>query len=84
MSASGECQGAVYIDARDLICPLPVLKARKALKGLAPGGIIELDATDPAAEADFHAFCESTGHELRSVAALDGGVTRFTIAKGAA
>lgn len=54
------------LDVRGLRCPLPVLKANKALRGLAPGEALRVLATDPAAPADFRAFCEQTGHELVS------------------
>ena len=54
------------LDARDLVCPLPVLKARKALKDMAPGAILEVLATDPAAPIDFAVFCETNGHRLLS------------------
>lgn len=69
------------LDARDLICPMPVLKARKALKSLAPGEVLEVHATDPAAPKDFQAFCAATGHRLLSVADGAPGVTVFRIEK---
>jgi tRNA 2-thiouridine synthesizing protein A len=56
--------GAVQLDATGLICPLPVLRARKAMRDVAPGGLLEVRATDPAAVKDFAAFCEATGHVL--------------------
>ena len=59
----------ITVDARDLICPLPVLRARRALHGAAPGSVIELLATDPAADADLRAFCEATGHRFLSAEA---------------
>ncbi|WP_244619434.1 sulfurtransferase TusA family protein [Skermanella aerolata] len=68
------------LDARDLTCPLPVLRARKAMKHLAPGDILEIAATDPAAVRDFPAFCEATGNELVS-AEQTGGVYTFRIRK---
>lgn len=52
------------LDATGLKCPLPVLKAKKALKTLSPGETLEVLATDPGAPADFRAFCEATGHTL--------------------
>ena len=52
------------LDVRGLMCPLPVLKARKALKRLAPGGMLTVLATDPAAVIDFKHFCETTPFEL--------------------
>ncbi len=54
----------VQLDATGLTCPLPVLRARKALRDVAPGGLLEVRATDPAAVKDFAAFCEATGHTL--------------------
>jgi tRNA 2-thiouridine synthesizing protein A len=56
--------GAVQLDATGLTCPLPVLRARKAMRDVAPGGLLEVRATDPAAVKDFAAFCEATGHVL--------------------
>lgn len=52
------------LDATGLRCPLPVLRARKILKGLAADEILEILATDTAAPADFEAFCRETGHAL--------------------
>ncbi|WP_421783681.1 sulfurtransferase TusA family protein [Kiloniella litopenaei] len=55
-----------FLDATGLKCPIPVLRARKAMKPLAIGEILEIHATDPSAELDFKNFCETTGHELIS------------------
>jgi tRNA 2-thiouridine synthesizing protein A len=52
------------LDATGLKCPLPVLRARKRLKDVAPGGLLRIRATDPAAVKDFTSFCETAGHEL--------------------
>jgi tRNA 2-thiouridine synthesizing protein A len=52
------------LDARGLKCPLPVLRARKAMQRLAPGAVLQVLATDPGTVKDFEAFCEATGHEL--------------------
>jgi tRNA 2-thiouridine synthesizing protein A len=54
------------LDARGLKCPLPVLKARRALQAVAPGGLLRVLATDPGAVKDFQAFSRQTGHELLS------------------
>ncbi|MDX2307372.1 MAG: sulfurtransferase TusA family protein [Hyphomicrobium sp.] len=54
------------LDTRGLACPLPVLKARKAIGELPPGAVLEVLSTDPAALLDFEAFCQATGHELVS------------------
>lgn len=71
-----------HLDATGLICPMPVLKARKALTGMQAGEALEVLTTDPAAPKDFEAFCDATGHLLLSVT-VDGEVTRFIIAKRA-
>lgn len=55
---------STLLDAKGLKCPLPVLRARKAMKAVAPGGLLEVHATDPEAPKDFEAFCETTGHAL--------------------
>lgn len=52
------------LDATGLLCPLPVLKARKALKGLSQGMVLRVLATDKGAVKDFEAFCRTTGNEL--------------------
>lgn len=52
------------IDATGLLCPLPVLKARKRLRGMAPGAVLRLIATDPAAVIDVPHFCTEAGHAL--------------------
>jgi len=52
------------LDAKGLNCPLPILKAKKALQGVPTGGLLEIYATDAGAVKDFEAFCRSTGNEL--------------------
>lgn len=52
------------LDAKGLNCPLPILRAKKALKELPTGGTLEIQATDPGAVKDFEAFCRTTGNEL--------------------
>ena len=60
------------LDARGLKCPLPVLRARKAMQGLAPGAVLHVLATDPGSVSDFQAFCEATGHVLVEQSEVDG------------
>ena len=55
------------LDVKGLKCPLPVLKARRAIKALSAGDILEVIATDPAAQLDFPHFCETSGHDLISM-----------------
>lgn len=64
------------LDVRGLQCPLPVLRANKVLRGMAPGDEVTVLATDAAAPKDFESFCATTGHRLISCRE-DGGV--FTI-----
>lgn len=45
-------------------CPMPIIRARKAITNLAPGQILEIIATDPGSQGDFKAFAKNTGHEL--------------------
>lgn len=52
------------LDALGLLCPLPVLKARKRLKSMAPGAVLRLLADDPAAVVDVPHFCAEAGHAL--------------------
>ncbi len=66
------------LDAKGLLCPLPVLRARKALKALAPGDVLAIEATDPSAPKDFAAFCEATGNRLVSSTEA-GGVFRIEV-----
>ena len=54
----------IMLDTCGLRCPLPVLRARKAMQRVAPGEVLLVLATDPATVRDFDAFCAATGHEL--------------------
>jgi tRNA 2-thiouridine synthesizing protein A len=68
------------LDAKGLKCPLPVLKARKAMREVPAGGVLRVLATDPGAVKDFEHFCKTTGHQL--VASRDeDGVLTFDIRK---
>ena len=52
------------LDARGLNCPLPILKAKKALSDMVAGESIRVASTDPGSMRDFQAFARQTGHEL--------------------
>ena len=52
------------LDARNLNCPLPILKAKKAINGMASGEVLRIYATDPGSVKDFEAFSKQTGNEL--------------------
>jgi len=63
------------LDVKGLICPLPVLRANKALRPLTSGDELEVLVTDPAAPADFEAFSETTGHAIIETGEADGVFT---------
>ncbi len=66
------------LDTSGLNCPLPILKTKKALKGMGSGDILEMVSTDPGSVADIAAFCNQTGNELVKTSE-DGGKYHFTI-----
>lgn len=68
------------IDVRGLLCPLPVLKARKRLQAMKPGETLRVLATDPAAAIDFPHYCNESGNELVGQSEEDG-VLVFVIRK---
>lgn len=65
------------LDARGLNCPLPILRAKKALNGLSVGKVLKVMATDPGAVKDFAAFAKQTGDELLSSAEAGGEYVFF-------
>ncbi len=68
------------LNAEGLNCPLPIIKAKKALKGMEAGKVLEIRSTDPGSVADFAAFCSQTGNELLS-SNTEGNVYLFEIKK---
>jgi len=69
------------LDALGLLCPLPVLKARKRLLGMRPGAVLRVRADDPAAVVDFPNFCRESGNHM--VAMTESGTARhFFIRRG--
>lgn len=69
------------LDAVGLLCPLPVLKARKRLEPLTGGQVLKMEADDPAAIVDVPHFCSEAGHELVDQSEASGILT-FYIRKG--
>ena len=69
------------LDAKGLSCPLPILRAKKAIKGMETGGTLEIEATDPGSVKDFEAFWRVTGNDLLESSEEDGGVYKFLIKK---
>ena len=70
------------LDVKGMSCPLPVLRANRSLRLLAPGARLRVLATDRAAVADFQAFCRQTGHALLAWSE-EGGVFSFVIRRKA-
>ncbi|MEO8332344.1 MAG: sulfurtransferase TusA family protein [Gallionella sp.] len=62
----------VDLDARQLACPLPILRAKKSLSQMASGQLLRIVATDKGAPNDFAEFCRKTGNELLSSTVQDG------------
>ena len=78
----GGMAGETLLDVKGMNCPLPVLRANRALRGLAAGDKLRVLATDRASVADFRAFCRETGHTLVSFSE-EAGVFSFTIRRRA-
>ena len=62
----------VTVDARNLQCPMPVLKTAQAMKGLTSGQTLELVATDRGSNSDIPAWCGDMGHSLKEQFEADG------------
>jgi len=69
------------LDVKGLNCPMPIMKAKRAMKGLVPGDTLKVEATDPGSVKDFEAFCRATGNELLE-SGEDSGVYNFLLRKG--
>jgi len=65
------------LDARGLNCPLPILRAKKALTDMQSGQVLRIVATDPGSVKDFQAFAKQTGNELLSQAEAEKEFTFF-------
>lgn len=68
------------LDTRGMTCPLPILKAKRALKAIAPGEVLTVLATDPGAKRDFVMLCDASGNKLLE-SNKDGDVFTFVIRK---
>ena len=78
---SSQSEPVRQLDLKGLKCPLPVLRANKALRDLASGEILQVEATDPASAKDFETYCQTAGHSLLARDEV-GGVYVFRIRKG--
>ena len=65
------------LDTRGLNCPLPILRAKKALTDMQSGQVLRILATDPGSVKDFQAFSKQTGNELLSQAEVNKEFTFF-------
>lgn len=63
------------VDARNLNCPLPILRCKKALNELSAEQVLKIMATDPGSKKDFDAFCRQTGHCLLEMQETEGVFT---------
>jgi len=83
MGSTGCCSLTTrVVDARGQKCPLPVLKAEKAMAGIKPGGMLTVLATDPMAKVDIPLFCRQNGHQC--TVTTEGDVLRFEIVRAVA
>lgn len=80
-SASPQEPPSHRVDARGLHCPLPILRTRKTLNGMAPGETLRVEATDPASVIDFKHFCNTTDNVLLECR-IEDGVYYYLIRRG--
>lgn len=70
----------LVVDTKGMACPMPIVKAKKALDGLALGQIMEVQSTDKGSVNDFQAWVKQTKHELLSYEE-DNGIYKFFVKK---
>ena len=63
------------LDCTGLYCPLPIVKMKKAIKGMAKGEVLRVLATDPGSMRDFRSWCDKTGNRLLEALESDGVFT---------
>ena len=83
MSAGEESEASMAtqtIDTSGMNCPIPIIKAKKAIKTMDAGSTLEVISTDPGSVRDFEAFSRATGNELLE-SLEEAGVFRFVIQK---
>lgn len=66
---------AKELDVRGYNCPIPLLRAKKALASMSPGQILKVMTTDPCAEIDFKVFAEASGNEILALDVIDNVIT---------
>ncbi|HKZ39445.1 MAG TPA: sulfurtransferase TusA family protein [Candidatus Hodarchaeales archaeon] len=67
------------LDAKNMACPMPILKAKKAISEIQVNQVLEIIATDPGSLKDFPAWCNSTGHQLLSSESRKDKTYRFLV-----
>jgi tRNA 2-thiouridine synthesizing protein A len=72
-----EYQENQLLDARGLLCPMPIVKAGKVMRGMEDGEVLKIIATDRGSIVDFPAWCEDTGNELLEWHEEDDGFVFF-------
>jgi tRNA 2-thiouridine synthesizing protein A len=81
-ATSGDSDGqpaTIVVDARGLRCPLPVIRLAQTARETAPGVVIEVWATDPAARADIPAWCRMRGQDYLGEVPADGGHAAYRV-----
>lgn len=71
----------VKLDCSGMLCPMPVVKTKKAMKDMAVGQVLEMISTDPGSMPDMHAWAKQTQHELLDARDEGNNVFRFLIKK---
>ncbi len=72
----------IILDTAGLTCPMPLLKTKKTLKGMAAGQIIEILGTDPGSKNDIPAFGNKDGNQFLGMLDVENGATKYFIKKG--
>ncbi len=62
------------LDARRLLCPLPVIRVQDAVEDLSPGDTLEVTATDPGVKNDIPAWCRINAHKVLDIRERDGEI----------
>lgn len=80
MSAVIQTKYDLFLDSKNLLCPMPIIKLTQAIKTLVGGQTVMTETTDPGSQYDIAAWARQTGHELVSTE-QDGKVFRFVVKK---
>lgn len=78
MSATIQTQHDLFLDSKNLLCPMPIIKLTQAIKLIGVGETILTETTDPGSQYDIAAWARQTGHELLA-SERDGRVFRFLV-----